>query len=76
MKRTEYFLMDEFISQAELDSCRQYLKKEEIEELYFKCMLFLSTINLPNFESIAFAEKMFSMGYLAAHMNFPKKNGE
>lgn len=71
MERTVYASYSEYISMQDIDCVESIMKPEELKEFKQKSAL-LSNMIFESFESKCFAEKMFYMGYMAAHIDLPK----
>ena len=70
MSRTKYTLQWGEITISDIEELRSHLKPEENAEMKRKMLGLFSCMGFANFESQAAAEKAFTMGYLAAHMEY------
>lgn len=74
MNRSKLVLYGDCVTLCDLDSVRELLKPEEVNELCRKMREALCTYHFNDFESRAAAEKAFTLGYLAAHIEYPDPN--
>jgi hypothetical protein len=73
MKRLVYQLSSYNLTHFDLENARwQYFTQEEAKEMHRKRQDILGCMGHKNAESLAFAEKMFELGYIAAHINYPE----
>lgn len=71
MNRTTYVLgIYNSISYATLVDVKTYLTKEELMELDRKFVEVSTCMAFKGAESLALAEKMFTLGYLCAHIEY------
>lgn len=65
-------LDDRSVSSYDLDGVDAHMSLEELRELNKKSADILGSLVLNGYESRAFAEKIFRLGYLAAHVKIVK----
>lgn len=72
MNRTRYILCYNDITLANLHDARTCMSQQEKIEMDEKCRQIMSIMKFSNFESEAITEKAFLLGYIAAHMEYPR----
>lgn len=77
MKKTSYLLPYPEIGNFYIEKVKLgYFTKEETLTLYNKRMQLFRSMKFTNPSELALAEKMFEMGYIAAHIDYPSENGD
>ena len=69
MERVKYRACDFSITYADLDGVENYMSKEELKEFRTKMNDIIgNTLGIENVQTRALMEKMFKLGYMAAHV--------
>jgi hypothetical protein len=63
-----YYSADRYPSQFDLNNIRHFMSKEDLEEMKNCTDAALKDLKFLGYENRLLAEKMFELGYLAAHV--------
>lgn len=70
-RRTVYQGHSDYITLSDISACSGYFSFEEVKEMEKKLNEIVGNmIGISNAENRAFAEKIFRLGYIAAHFNY------